>query len=86
MSNYASSRLEDAGRAKLAKTVAAIWGAVGPAIMFALTWLIGKHSAGLLWRIDATVPISPYRGQSLASRSRVWASFASRSGGNHAHF
>ena len=38
MSNYASSRLEDAGRAKLAKTVAAIWGAVGPALMSALTW------------------------------------------------
>jgi hypothetical protein len=37
MSNYASSRLEDAGHAKLAKTVAAIWGAAGPAIMFALT-------------------------------------------------
>ena len=37
--HYASSRLEAAGCAKLAKGAAAICGAIGAAVMFALTWL-----------------------------------------------
>jgi hypothetical protein len=37
--HYASSRLEAAGCAKLAKDAAAICGAIGAAVMFALTWL-----------------------------------------------
>jgi DNA repair exonuclease SbcCD ATPase subunit len=41
--HYASSRLEAAGRAKLAKGAAAVWGAIGAAVMFALTWLVGGH-------------------------------------------
>jgi hypothetical protein len=36
-----SARLEAAGRAKLAKGAAAIWGAIGAAVMYALTWLAG---------------------------------------------
>jgi hypothetical protein len=36
-------RLEAAGRAKLAKGAAAVWGAIGAAVMFALTWLVGGH-------------------------------------------
>jgi hypothetical protein len=39
--HYASARLEAAGRAKLAKGAAAIWGAIGAAVMYALTWLAG---------------------------------------------
>jgi chromosome segregation ATPase len=39
--DYANSRLEAVGRAKLAKGVAALWGAVGAAVMFALQWLAG---------------------------------------------
>jgi hypothetical protein len=39
--HYSSSRLEAAGRAKLAKGAAALWGAVGAAVMFALQWLAG---------------------------------------------
>jgi hypothetical protein len=38
--HYASSRLEAAG-AKLAKGAAALWGAVGAAVMFAFQWLAG---------------------------------------------
>ena len=33
--HYASARLEAAGRAKLAKGAAAIWGAIGAAVMYA---------------------------------------------------
>jgi intergrase/recombinase len=39
--HYASSRLEAAGRLKLAKGMAALWGAIGAAVMFALQWLAG---------------------------------------------
>jgi len=45
--HYASSRLEAAGRGKFAKGTATIWGKVRAAVMFALTWLVGGHSAGL---------------------------------------
>jgi DNA repair ATPase RecN len=39
--HYATSRLEAAGRLKLAKGMAALWGALGAAVMFALQWLAG---------------------------------------------
>jgi hypothetical protein len=36
--------MEAAGRAKLAKGTAAIWGAIGAAVMYALTWIAsGGH-------------------------------------------
>jgi hypothetical protein len=35
--HYASSRLEAAGRARLAKGAAAFWDAISAAVMFALT-------------------------------------------------
>jgi hypothetical protein len=41
--HYASSRLEAADRAKLAKGAAAVWGAIGAAVMFALTSLVGGY-------------------------------------------
>jgi hypothetical protein len=41
--DYASSRLEVAGKAKPARGAAAVLGAIGAAVMFALTWLAGGH-------------------------------------------
>lgn len=39
--HYASSRLEAGSRLKLAKGMAALWGAIGAAVMFALPWVAG---------------------------------------------
>ena len=36
-------KLEAADRAKLAKAAAAVWGAIGAAVMFALTSLVGGY-------------------------------------------